>query len=147
MKVCGLCKQELPLDSFGVNRGKYLQSYCKPCKVQWDKAYYKKNSVRRDSVRATNERIRKRNRDYIWQYLSENPCVDCGEADPVVLEFDHVGDKHSGVAIMAAKLVKLERLVAEIEQCEVRCCNCHRRITSQRGKWWTAAVYPLSDKQ
>lgn len=33
---------------------------------------------------------RKRNREYVDEFLKQNPCVDCGENDVVVLEFDHV---------------------------------------------------------
>lgn len=71
----------------------------------------------------------------LWEYLESHPCVDCGESDPVVLEFDHVrGEKTRPVSI----LVKWSwgRVVEEIEKCAVRCANCHRRVTASRAGWY-----------
>jgi hypothetical protein len=38
--------------------------------------------------RATRSRIRA----FINTYLKANPCVDCGETNIIVLEFDHIGN-------------------------------------------------------
>lgn len=65
--------------------------------------------------------------------------MDCGETDPIVLEFDHINnDKLDNVCALATSAVALERLKNEIEKCEVVCSNCHRRRTAKRGqhlKW------------
>lgn len=68
------------------------------------------------------------------EYLSAHPCVDCGENDPIVLEFDHVrGVKTSEVYNLAVKRGwAWKRVLTEIAKCEVRCANCHRRVTHQR---------------
>jgi len=58
--------------------------------------------------------------------------VDCGETDIVVLEFDHVGAKTDDVCRMAHFGRPWEAILAEIEQCEVVCCNDHRRRTYTR---------------
>ena len=58
--------------------------------------------------------------------------MDCGETDPVVLEFDHVGKKAFSIG-HALKSYKWQRILDEIEQCEVVCANCHRKRTAQRG--------------
>lgn len=70
----------------------------------------------------------------MMDYLSEHPCVDCGESDPVVLEFDHLYDKSANVSDM--QVVSLSRLAAEIAKCEVRCANCHRRKTAHELNYY-----------
>lgn len=67
------------------------------------------------------------------EYFKEHPCVDCGETDPVVLEFDHRGEKSFEVTQTFADR-SWRSILDEIEKCEVRCANCHRRRTAvQRG--------------
>jgi hypothetical protein len=72
---------------------------------------------------------RRRNILHLLEYLQRTPCVDCGEADPVVLDFDHIGLKRSGVVQLAARECSIANLECEIAECEVRCANCHRRRT------------------
>lgn len=74
---------------------------------------------------------RARLRALINDYLAEHPCVDCGEADLVVLEFDHRdrATKSFNVADGLRRVVSVARMLAEIAKCDVRCANCHRRKT------------------
>jgi hypothetical protein len=86
--------------------------------------------------------FRRTNQQYIRDYLGEHPCVDCGEADPVVLHFDHRdgADKVMHVSRMATR-ASLTRIIAEIEKCDVRCANCHMRRTAKQFGWWGIVGY------
>lgn len=69
------------------------------------------------------------NNQYILHYLLEHPCLDCGEADPVVLEFDHRDEKLFNISDAPNKGYSLNTIKQEIAKCDVRCANCHRRKT------------------
>jgi len=75
-------------------------------------------------------------KSYTASYFATHPCVDCGEPDAEVLEFDHREPlKKSGhVSRMIADGLKLELNIAEVAKCDVRCCNCHRRKT-RKTEW------------
>ena len=73
----------------------------------------------------------RRNLRHVHAVLAAGACVDCGESDMLVLEFDHVGRKLGQVSTMVWN-VSLGTLKAEITECELRCCNCHRRVTHLR---------------
>jgi hypothetical protein len=55
----------------------------------------------------------------MWQYLATHPCVDCGERDPVVLQFDHLRDKRTDVSAMSRSGFIWETILEEIAKCEV----------------------------
>jgi transposase-like protein len=74
-----------------------------------------------------------RNFAHLHAILSRSPCVDCGERDPLVLEFDHLRDKRDDVTRLAWHCCSLATIDAEIEKCEIRCANCHRRATASRA--------------
>ena len=67
------------------------------------------------------------------EVLQSHPCVDCGESDPVVLDFDHVrGNKTKEVTKFVRNGASLRRIFLEIDKCEERCANLNRRITAKR---------------
>jgi hypothetical protein len=61
---------------------------------------------------------------------------DCGEKNPVVLEFDHIQDKKCDISRMLANGLSIKTIKAEISKCEVRCANCHRRKTAKDYNWY-----------
>ena len=72
----------------------------------------------------------------IEHYFSKG-CVDCGEKDVRVLEFDHVrgvkrrfkNRRGEGVAYLVRCGYAWPSIKKEIDKCEVRCCNCHKLKT------------------
>jgi hypothetical protein len=81
------------------------------------------------SRKISNAKIRENCINYIEKYLSNHPCVVCGESDPIVLEFHHrdSSDKKGCIADLVSW--SLNVVIKEIEKCDVMCANCHRRVT------------------
>jgi hypothetical protein len=132
-KICGVCKQELPIDSFNVKsrkNGKVSRQYCcKECNKQYLKQHYQNNKKyykdkSKDSI--------KKNKTLLLEYLKDKKCKDCPETDAVVLEFDHLRDKEESVSILI-RLASWQTVLKEIEKCDIVCANCHRRRTYKRA--------------
>lgn len=64
--------------------------------------------------------------------MKSRPCSDCGRAfPPEAMDFDHVrGEKSSGVARIAN--YSKNRIMQELEKCELVCACCHRLSTEKR---------------
>jgi 5-methylcytosine-specific restriction endonuclease McrA len=57
-------------------------------------------------------------------------CVKCGEADPIVLDFDHIIPSTKQFTLSSNNLSRPEEeLQAELSKCQLLCANCHRRKT------------------
>jgi hypothetical protein len=81
-----------------------------------------------------------RNLAFVRDTLLRSCCVDCGLSDLVVLEFDHVVNKHANVTQLARRGCSLDCLKREIAKCEIRCANCHRRRTFEVRRARAAAA-------
>jgi len=108
--------------------------YCTECSKIRGKKYYKDNENRRKQIKDRRYLLKLANKQFIKEYLSTHPCVDCGESDPLVLDFDHVqGEKRFNLA-RGKDYKELKDLKIEIDKCEVRCGNCHRiKTAKERG--------------
>lgn len=110
---CAACGKVKSLDFF-YPQGSGHHPYCKPCRKEIDAA--------RDRVRSP----RSRQLGWYRKLKESTPCVDCGENHPFyVMQFDHVrGEKQFNVSAAVGN-VKKERVLEEIEKCDLVCANCH----------------------
>ena len=114
-----------------------LNSYCRRCHAAYRHAHYLANKpdyVRRAVAQMHARRVQ--NRFEVLRYLASHPCVDCGIANVIVLEFDH-RDPRNKLANVGSMITskRWQRVQAEIEKCDVRCVNCHRRKTARDLNW------------
>lgn len=141
-KRCSTCKSHLPLTAFSrkVRRGKVgLQPLCKTCNRAYQKRHYQENkpaylAKAKIARRAMLERVR----PVMLAYLKDHPCQDCGETDPIVLQFDHrdPSKKETEVSALLRSGNSWKRIMREIVKCDVVCANCHTRRTAHQRGWW-----------
>lgn len=156
--VCGIVKpfSEYRRKNFvpknGVPRPEgYVVSRCKECLAQVSRDIYDthKTKIRRrqkeyyqenlDVILGKTRKRRKEASRFLSEYLVGKSCVDCGETDRVVLEFDHrvPEEKRMNVSQLVGKGRPIEMIRAEIEKCDIRCANCHRRKTAKQFGWYS----------
>jgi len=123
--------------SFASKVRRSLNSYCRVCHAEYRRAHYLANKseyIRRAVAQVKGRR--ELNRHEVLVYLAAHPCVDCGIKDPVVLEFDH---RHRGQKVTEVSRLMVSkrwpRVLSEIDKCDVRCVNCHRRKTARQFGW------------
>lgn len=98
------------------------------------KRYYEANKSKvKQRSKKRNRKQRNANKAYVDKIKVESSCVDCGEGNPLVLDFDHVkGEKVGDISSMVYQSYCVESIQKEIDKCEVRCSNCHRVATHNR---------------
>jgi hypothetical protein len=131
---CGRCGGSKPLDEFAWRRKAKGQrdNLCRPCRSEYHREHYEANRARYVAQARERKRALARERtEYLIEYFASHPCMDCGELDPVVLEFDHLRDKLFDIG-QALPYRSWQSILDEIEKCVVVCANCHRRRTAHR---------------
>ena len=140
-KPCTKCGIEKLLEEFSKKTKNRLNSRCKICVREFTREHYLKNKdYYIDKAIKHNKKYKLINQKFIWDFLKTHPCVDCGESDPIVLEFDHIKDKANNISNMISQSYSLDTIKEEIEKCEVRCANCHRRKTSKQFNWYKDVI-------
>lgn len=149
LKYCSKCKSNKPIDLFNKNKARYdgLQTHCRECTQKKFREYYSDNKeYHKKQIIKNKKQYITVAKEFIFDYLKNNSCIDCEENDPVVLEFDHVvSDKYKNISDMVHNGNSIISIKKEIEKCEVRCANCHRRKTAKQFGWNINGSIVLAD--
>jgi hypothetical protein len=138
-KKCSSCKliKDITFFNFKNKINCIYQSQCRDCNILARKKHYLKHSTSIKEKKSTRRDLKiVENRQNIWDYLKRHPCVDCNETDPIVLEFDHIGDKFMNISSMLKACYTWPSILKEITKCVVRCANCHRKKTAIQQNWY-----------
>jgi transposase-like protein len=138
LRYCSRGDHHVPESRF--NRlGDGRQWWCRDC----FKSYFREH---REQSRAAKQHRKRAARSMLDAFLAEHPCVDCGEDDALVLEFDHLSDdKIAHIGAMLGTGTSVAQVEAEVAKCEVVCVNCHRRRTARRaGHFRSTGIFPPS---
>ncbi len=134
MRRCSSCGIEKPLEDFAWHHGDKgpRQHHCRPCQAEYRREHYLRNRRRYiDRSHRRKQQLWAERTQLLLDYFLDHPCADCGETDPVVLEFDRLRDKRFNIGTKLATH-RWEDIVEEIAKCDVVCANCHRRRTARR---------------
>ena len=133
-RVCRVCQQSKPLAEFPFrSRAEGTRHWiCLACQRVAARAWYLARVPDARRLEGYGTFVREGLAERVHQYLSAHPCVDCGEENIALLDFDHLRDKAADVSSMIRDGVSWELIAEEIDKCDVRCANCHARITALR---------------
>src|SRR5690348_6781481 len=101
MGRCSRCKAEKPDEEFAWRRRAKGQrdTYCRPCRAAYKQEHYRANKQRYIDAAARRKKALVEERFiFLVAYFRDHPCADCGETDPIVLEFDHLRDKKFAIS-------------------------------------------------
>lgn len=146
-KACSVCYDKLKEDSRQQELLKKATAVdSQNIRLRWNNQRKRFTLSYKDREKASQKEKVRRRASMLIAYLKDNPCVECGESDPVVLDFDHIDP--------STKLMKIsdsiwgrnwDKILKEIEKCQVLCANCHRRKTAKEGGWIKHALSCSAD--
>ena len=137
-KLCPKCGKIKPLPEFAKRRADTSQpcSYCRQCQREYCRQHYRNHCSLHNSRRYKRQKSERAEiAERLREYKRTRACADCGETDPIVLEFDHVRGTKVGEVGAMVRCWTWQAIVEEIAKCELRCANCHRRKTAKQLGW------------
>lgn len=147
MRICNKCMVEKEIVEFAFKRKEKNErrKICKDCCHKYQKIHYQKNKnwyIKR--AKTNGKKQRERNQLYLLDYLKSKKCIDCGNNDVRVLEFDHQRgvDKKNNIADMMHHF-SWKKILEEIEKCDIRCANCHRIKTMKQTDCYKNCKFDL----
>lgn len=109
-----------------------------PDNLDWEELSVDQRWHYRNRSWNTERSLQRRSRLRSWanDQKSARCCQNCGEDDAAVLDFHHrePGDKKMPVGKMITYGYGKEKLLNEIQKCEVLCSNCHRKNHYDRSR-------------
>jgi hypothetical protein len=128
MKFCNLCETNKSIEDFNKKVDGY-QSNCVICTRKQSKIHYENNKNKYfDKNKKRNIKLKNE-----IDELKNIPCMDCKNKFPsYVMDFDHKYDKRFNIS-QGYKAKSREKLLEEINKCDVVCANCHRIRTHLRS--------------
>jgi hypothetical protein len=126
MKICSKCKQEKEYSEFNKDSARQkLTSWCKQCVKSRSKQHYNEKGILKKEQRKLYIQQR---REWFNELKKTLKCIKCGENHPSCLEFHHRDPKQKEFGIAAfVNTSNKEKVLKEIEKCDVLCANCHRK--------------------
>lgn len=147
-RVCLKCGEKKGITEFNFKdkaKGR-RNARCKECTRADIRAAYRKNRKYYLRYRAEYNRAKLRTRqEFLFSYLKDKACIDCGVKNPVVLHFDHVrGKKIGNISDMLFRRGRSMKVIfAEIAKCEIRCANCHAKKTAKEKGYYAFVKQPF----
>ncbi len=133
-KRCSSCKRRKATSLFNA-RGLGWQSKCRRCNSLYGKKHYAANPA----YYAAKSKARKVElRAFVESLKLGKDCTDCGRSfPPCAMDFDHLdgSTKVGTISYVSRRLLwPKERILEEVEKCELVCAKCHRIRTHARAQ-------------
>lgn len=132
IKKCESCKKDKPYSDFYIRTLKtkvILQPICKECTKAYHKEHYKRN---KEKYRLRAKAYKKKMQALLSE-IKNKPCADCGGIfHPIAMDFDHTDDNKIGNVSALVLRSSWDKVLKEIEKCDLVCSNCHRVRTYNR---------------
>lgn len=135
-KKCNKCLNDKCETEFSYkNKSKGKRStICNECQREYKNKWYHGDTNNKELFKETRKKTKDALRTKMICFLEDKECVDCGEKDIVTFEFDHrdTNDKKHSISKMIGDCFSWDNIMDEVNKCDIRCANCHRRKTAKQ---------------